>query len=128
MAITADPGIHFALSIRQPWAWLIVNGGKDVENRDWSTSFRGPIYIHASKGMTGEEYDYAHFFAHKLGISIPHQSQLERGGIIGKARIVDCVRESTSPWFFGAYGFVLDHAEPLPFRPFKGQLGFFRVP
>lgn len=31
-----------AISIRQPWAWLILNAGKDIENRDWPTNFRGP--------------------------------------------------------------------------------------
>lgn len=35
-----------ALSIQQPWAWLIVNGYKDVENRDWNTKFRGRFYVH----------------------------------------------------------------------------------
>jgi hypothetical protein len=44
-----------ALSIRQPWAWLILNAGKDIENRDWLTRFRGPFLIHASKGMTRAE-------------------------------------------------------------------------
>jgi hypothetical protein len=39
------------LSIRQPWAWLIVNGHKPVENRDWATSFRGPVLIHAGLTM-----------------------------------------------------------------------------
>ncbi len=37
------------LSIRQPWAWLIVNGYKDIENRTWSTRFRGKVLIHAGK-------------------------------------------------------------------------------
>ncbi|WP_206002040.1 ASCH domain-containing protein [Paraburkholderia aromaticivorans] len=36
-----------ALSIRQPWAWLIVKGHKDIENRTWSTRFRGRVLIHA---------------------------------------------------------------------------------
>ena len=36
-----------ALSIKQPWAWLICAGYKDIENRDWSTKFRGRIYVHA---------------------------------------------------------------------------------
>jgi hypothetical protein len=35
------------LSIRQPWAWLIVNGHKDVENRSWHTDFRGRVYVQA---------------------------------------------------------------------------------
>ncbi|MEI3544750.1 MAG: ASCH domain-containing protein [Alphaproteobacteria bacterium] len=37
------------LSIRQPWAWLIVNGYKDIENRTWPTHFRGKVLIHAGK-------------------------------------------------------------------------------
>jgi hypothetical protein len=45
-----------ALSIRQPWAWLIVNGQKDIENRCWKTHFRGKIYVHAAKGMTRGDY------------------------------------------------------------------------
>ena len=40
-----------AISIRQPWAWLIVNGYKDVENRTWYTSHRGPLLICASKAL-----------------------------------------------------------------------------
>ena len=36
-----------ALSIQQPWAWLIVNDHKDIENRDWRTHYRGPVLIHA---------------------------------------------------------------------------------
>ncbi|WP_234838619.1 ASCH domain-containing protein [Sinorhizobium meliloti] len=38
-----------AISIMQPWAWLIVNGHKDIENRDWPTKSRGPVAIHAGK-------------------------------------------------------------------------------
>src|SRR3990167_9411398 len=48
-----------ALSIRQPWAWLILHAGKDIENRGWPTSFRGRFLIHASKGMTRAEYELA---------------------------------------------------------------------
>jgi hypothetical protein len=36
-----------ALSIRQPWAWLIVQGDKDIENR--STTYRRRVLIHAGK-------------------------------------------------------------------------------
>ena len=53
-----------ALSIRQPWAWLIVNSHEDVENRTWRTRERGPVLVHASKGMTPTEYeDVCHFLA-----------------------------------------------------------------
>ena len=120
-----------ALSIRQPWAWCIIHAAKDIENRNWSTSYRGPVLIHAAKGMTRDEYqdcldtlrrDVRPFPAY---LTLPTFEALERGGIIGKARIVDCVSQHSSPWFFGRYGFVLADAEPLPFRPSRGKLGFF---
>lgn len=119
-----------ALSIRQPWAWLILNRGKDIENRMWHTNFRGRFLIHASKGMTREEYedglDMAHIVAPSAG-ELPPFEVLERGGIVGSVELVDCVTASKSLWFFGRYGFVLRDARPLPFRPYKGQLGFFDV-
>ena len=50
------------------------------------------------------------------------------GGIVGMARIVDCVTEWPSEWFFGRYGFVLRDAFPVDLIPCKGQLGFFAPP
>jgi hypothetical protein len=47
---------------------------------------------------------------------------------VGSVEIVDCVTVSDSPWFDGRYGFVLRNPEPLPFRPMRGALGFFRAP
>lgn len=121
-----------ALSIRQPWAWLIVNGHKNIENRTWPTRVRGPVLIHASKGMTKSEYDDVHWFLScKEGldhIKLPAFAELERGGIVGMATIVDDLTVSDSPWFFGPHGFLLSDAKPLPFVPFKGMLGFFEVP
>ena len=38
-----------AITIKQPWASLIVAGIKDIENRTWKTSFRGRVLIHAAK-------------------------------------------------------------------------------
>ena len=38
------------LSVRQPWASLLVRGVKDIENRTWSTTYRGPVLIHACAG------------------------------------------------------------------------------
>ncbi|MFU6893283.1 ASCH domain-containing protein [Pseudomonas aeruginosa] len=116
-----------ALSIRQPWAWLIVNGHKDIENRSWPTRFRGPVLIHAAKGMTGTEYNDAYFFALDQGITIPHFNDLERGGIVGVATVTGCSDDCLSPWFFGKFGFQLAEAKSLPFRPCKGRLGFFEV-
>ncbi len=118
-----------AISIRQPWAWLIVQGLKDIENRDWSTTFRGRVLVHAGKANDHESYNDACAVASRCGITaLPIESYFARGGIIGSVEIIDCVKWSKSPWFFGTYGFVLANPKPLPFVPFKGSLGFFNVP
>jgi hypothetical protein len=112
-----------ALSIRQPWAWLILHAGKDIENRDWSPKFRGPFLIHAAGRIEPIDDDLRAFVKNISGLDIP--DDLPRGGIVGQAEIVNVVRHSTSPWFFGPCGLVLANAEPLPFRACRGMLGFF---
>lgn len=118
-----------ALSVRQPWAWLIIHAGKDIENRSWSTSMRGRILVHAAKLMTEDEYDDAlDVAAHALGsITVPHPDQLQYGGIVGSVDIVGCVHESTSPWFFGPFGFQLRDPRPLSFTRCRGYPGFFNT-
>lgn len=117
------------LSVRQPWAWLIAHGWKNVENRDWATKVRGPVLIHAAKGMTRTEWFactlFIRGFAPSLIKLMPAPEELERGGIVGRATILNCVTHHTSEWFQGPYGFVLDDAQPLPFVPCKGRLGFW---
>lgn len=120
--------ITIALSIRQPWAWLILNAGKDIENRTWPTKFRGRVLIHAGKGMTLMEYQDAVQFVYEQvnsGIRIPEFEALPRGGIVGEVEIVDCVTDSCSWWFSGPHGFVLANPKALPFQPCKGALNFF---
>lgn len=115
-----------ALSVLQPWAWLLAEGHKDIENRDWKSwnpglKFRGPFIIHTGIKFDGE--DDANDWAWPR---IERPEHFDRGGIVGMAEIVDAVTESKSPWFFGRYGLVIRNARPLPFRPCVGQLGFFR--
>jgi hypothetical protein len=138
-----------ALSIRQPWAWLIVRPDlqgvertlafqrgeiKTIENRGWPARYRGPLLIHAAKGMTRYEYeDVVEFLRLDPGLhavlhTLPAFEDLQRGGIVGRADLVDCVTASESRFFFGTFGFVMANAVPLPFRPLKGALGFFEVP
>ena len=111
-----------ALSIQQPWAWAIINGGKDIENRSWYTGFRGRVLIHTGKKFDKDECSYIQGV---FGISVP--TDLPTGGIVGSVEIIDCVKESKSKWFFGEYGFVLRNPISLPFMPYRGQLGFFDV-
>jgi hypothetical protein len=120
-----------ALSIRQPWAWLIVNGFKDIENRVWRTPLRGRFLVHAGKTLTREFYDEQVSAMARAGIlpaGFPVFEQLPTGGIVGEARIVDCVDQHDSPWFIpGHHGFVLADSKPLPLWPMNGRLGFFNV-
>jgi hypothetical protein len=131
--------VTLALSIRQPWASLVIHGGKDIENRTWWTDVRGPILIHAAKGMTRKEYELAMECASRAdhrrisrliatGFSF---DEVPRGGIIGSVNLVDCVRWSQSRWFVGPIGFAFRDPRPFlaeDFIPYKGQLGFFDVP
>ncbi|MEP9378434.1 ASCH domain-containing protein [Aquabacter sp. CN5-332] len=115
-----------AFSIIQPWAWLIVNGHKDVENRKWKPwnpglHFRGEVLIHAGKKFNEDALAFVR--GNFPQIVLPET--FDRGGIVGKAVIIDAVTEHESPWFFGPYAFVLTRGEPLPFLPCKGALGFF---
>src|SRR6056297_741124 len=115
-----------ALSINQPWAWAICHAGKDVENRDWSTRFRGPFLIHAGLKIDRSAWDE---IAEISGQRPP--DDLPTGGIVGQATILGCGEAfddecpEGSPWFFGRYGFSLCDQKALPFRPCKGALGFF---
>ena len=111
-----------ALSIQQPWAWAILNCGKDIENRDWHTNFRGRFLIHVGKKLDTSGIDC---LFNCYDIEVPNNLPL--GGIIGTAEIIDCVRGHVSEWFFGKFGFVIKNPKPLPFRPYRGQLGFFEV-
>ena len=110
------------LSIRQPWAWLIAAGHKDIENRPRRTNLRGPILIHAS--LTIDQAGVR--FAHERGIELPFAAFIT-GGIIGQVEIVDCVSAHVSPWFFGPFGYVLKNPKLLPFRECRGMLGFFEA-
>lgn len=116
-----------ALSLRQPWAFLVVNGFKDVENRSWRSDFRGTIYVHASAAMSRKEYAACLRGVNEIRpwLIMPAFHLLERGGIIGTVDIVDCVDAHHSRWFTGPHAFVLANARETGFAKCKGALGFF---
>lgn len=113
-----------ALSLKQPWAWLVVNGHKDIENRTWRTTFRGEFFVHAGKTFDNEGYELV---SRGMDIAMPGKKDFERGGVVGRAEVVDCVSWFDSPWFSGPFGFVIRNAESLPFHPCRGRLGFFNI-
>lgn len=115
-----------ALSIRQPWAWLIMRGIKDVENRNWKCNYRGPLLIHASKTWDPNGFD---FISDRMDEYVPSKEYHSYGRIIGVVDMVDCVDVCESKWFFGPWGFVFEnpriYEKPVPHR---GRLGLFDVP
>jgi hypothetical protein len=113
--------------VRQPWAWLIVHGFKDIENRTWKTRYRGLLLIQASATcQTQRKLDESRRFARKRGVKLPEE--FDQGGIVGSVQLGDCVTRSRSKWFEGPVGWVLSKPKRLPFMPMKGRLGLFEPP
>jgi hypothetical protein len=111
-----------ALSVKQPWAWAILQGGKDVENRTWPTSYRGPLLIHAARVDSPGGWGYLDH----LGLTLPVDPPT--GGIIGVVDVVDCVHGYPSPWALeGYWHWVLANPRARPFRRCPGRLGLFEV-
>lgn len=119
-----------ALSLRQPWAELILQGKKTIETRKWNTKFRGEFYIHAAKQIDKEACK--HF---KID-----QTTLTTGALVGKATLVDVRSYTSSEEFiadnhlhcagqlnFRKCGFVLKDVKRIKPKACKGQLGFFEV-
>lgn len=127
-----------ALSIKQPWAWLIVNGIKPVENRDWYCNYRGPLLIHAGKQLDVEGMMWLGNNWHKSGMPTEVGNMFDnwkicgctfdQGGIVGRVEMTKCTTSHDSPFFFGPYGFIMEKPEVLPFIPYRGQLKIFEIP
>ncbi|MEO2092303.1 MAG: ASCH domain-containing protein [Gemmataceae bacterium] len=131
--------VWYALSVKQPWAALLVAGIKAVEVRTWDTRRRGPVLIHAARNPDPRPDGWAH-------VTTPAVRRLAEttGGIIGVAELVDCVTYPTPSAFAAAaprhlnppawfapprlFGFAFAHPRPLPFRPLPGKTFFFPVP
>lgn len=71
------------LTIKQPWATLIMQGDKRFEFRSWQTKYRGDLLIHAGKGIDKEAMK-------RLAKYLPDEIPL--GKILGKVTLVDCVK------------------------------------
>ena len=112
-----------AISIRQPWVWAIVHAGKRIENRPRRWNHRGEILLHASTTWDSGHEGWIEQTCGKR----PDVLKIRRGGVVGIARIVDCVEQHKSPWFFGPFGIVLDSVRALPFAALRGALGLFEV-
>ena len=126
-----------ALSLRQPWAELVLQGKKAVETRVWNTKFRGTFLIHASGMDVGA--------CSEFGID---PSSLAVGSIVGKAELADVKAYANDRAFLAdaglhlvsrmalarvgwsgrkKYGFVLRNVARLAPKKCKGSLGFWEA-
>lgn len=112
------------LSIRQPYVWAILAGHKRVENRSWSTPYRGPVLLHASLRLDQEG---AHWMQADMRLRVP--AELPVGGVIGVCTLVDVIEEDKGrrfgPWFCGPYGWVL--RDPVALREPVGLAGKLKL-
>ena len=111
------------LSVRQPWASLIVDGTKTIENRSWQTHYRGPLLIHASQTVDRDA-------CREFGLDA---DSLPRGVILGVVTVADCKppdEPCRSRWADkGAYHWLLTNPRRLRRSvPFAGRVGLFKVP
>lgn len=119
------------LTIKQPWATLIMSGLKEYEFRGWKTKYRGKILIHAGKSL---EKEYAEKFK-------CYNFEYPLGVILGEATLVDCIKvdenfnnelRNINPLVYGRSNHVENYAwklediviyeDPIPV---KGQLGLW---
>ena len=77
------------LTIKQPWASLIMLGLKKYEFRSWKTEYRGELLIHTGKGIDKDGME-------RLKKYIPENMPTEK--ILGKVKLIDCIK--TSPEFY----------------------------
>ena len=132
-----------ALSLTQPWPWIIFHLGKRIENRTRNLgNYRGTLALHASKGMAAEDWWSAYdFVASRFGHvgfadQIPQPTALVRGAIVGVCEVVGQVGPDVTAivgydarWYMGAHAYLLSEVRELTAPiPCKGALGFWTPP
>lgn len=98
-----------ALTVCQPYADMIANREKTIENRTWSTSYRGLLAIHAGKSRAWLDED-----------DQEERPGLVFGAVVATAKLIDCVRPEHLPSHLkedihaqGPWCWILDEIEPL---------------
>ncbi|NQU42141.1 ASCH domain-containing protein [bacterium] len=123
-----------ALSVKQPWVAGIMTGKKTIETRTWSTDYRGPLLICASKTF---DLSALRAVADQVGKSVP-EFRSTLAPTLGKAvcvcNLVGCrpmTKEDedlalcySEPWHFS---WVLQDVFQIPSFAVRGQLGLFNV-
>lgn len=117
---------EYALTVKQPWLWLILHGPKFIENRSWPPPAKligSRIWLHAGKSIDQDGIN----FIRSQRIELPEN--FETGAVLGSATLADVVTGYNDPWFFGPYGWVLKNIEVLDQPiPCQGKQKLWRFP
>lgn len=127
----------YAISLKQPWATLLVHGLKTIEIRAWPTQRRGRVLIHAARASDPKPWGWR-----QLPPELLREAEIV-GGIIGAGELTGCItyrdvegftadqkQHLNDPAWFRPpvlYGFTFIKPERLTFRPYSGWVKFFRV-
>jgi hypothetical protein len=125
------------LSVKNPWAYLIIHHDKDVENRKAQTKYRGRILIHASKtsDMYAYQLKWKDSAIQKIFDSLLdniYDVERTNGHILGSVELYDCIKDSPNLWAeklpepYSQHHWLL--RDPHPFDvplPARGMLGLW---
>lgn len=131
-----------ALSIQQPWASLILGIApeitiasyytqpKDVENRTWTTQYRGELLVHAGKKIDREWLEFFFSDYERGDIWTYRHHCFPTGAILGIVTLTVIIQDSDSIWAnCDCFHWLLSNPRVLTDPvPYKGQLGLFNVP
>lgn len=130
-----------ALTICQPYAHLIVQGKKRIENRTWPTPYRGLLYIHAGKSRSWLDAGMCNGREIDFGYGIP-TADMAFGAVVAIAKLVNCVKleaieagryDDIYPWARehehaeGPWCWILDSVSPVGPWPWRGAQGLFDI-
>ena len=127
------------LTVRQPWAWAIARGGKDIENRRWTTTHRGPLAIHAAATAGPDQLAAVRFIRRLVPADVLPASvgddrpYTEQGRVVAVVELVEVCKAGLSgqpcecgPWAMpGQAHWRLAHARPVTGPVLRGQLGLW---
>ena len=121
------------LTIKEPFATLIMNKVKYIETRSWKTKYRGELYIHAGVAKIRKEV--------KERLDLSRLNNLNYGNIICKCNLIDCIYMDetfiekikkkdinnyiSGHYEVGRYAWILDNIVPIKPIEVKGQLGIW---
>lgn len=124
------------LTVRQPWAWAVIHGGEDVENRtrNIAGAYRGPVAIHTGKQMAKLTEEQADMLTNVIPFGLGTDHHYPLGVVIGMVDLVDSHEDDSaacydcSDWADGnGYHLILENPRALATSiPATGRLGLWR--